>query len=126
MQWKLHVPFLGEGETGRNLPYPTPMNAGNAAGGKGATYGNNQEGNLCNTQRLAKQENNFQGEKYWILRGLIKDQPYEEPDAGKPHVRFCEGRALRGVRLLDPGTTLGEWIGVVVAWIWLSKNEIKQ
>ena len=41
-----------------------PMNAGNAAGGKGATYGNNQEGNLCNTQRLAKQENNFQGEKY--------------------------------------------------------------
>ena len=103
-----------------------PMNAGNAAGGKGATYGNNQEGNLCNTQRLAKQENNFQGEKYWILRGLIKDQPYEEPDAGKPHVRFCEGRALRGVRLLDPGTTLGEWIGVVVAWIWLSKNEIKQ
>ena len=33
---------------------------------------------------------------------MIKDQPYEEPDAGKPHVRFCEGRALRGVRLLDP------------------------
>lgn len=38
-------------------------NVGNATGGKGATYGNNQEGNLRNTQRLAKQENNFQGEK---------------------------------------------------------------
>ena len=38
---------------------------------------------------------------------MIKDQPYEEPDAGKPHVRFCEGRALRGVRLLYPGTKLG-------------------
>lgn len=39
---------------------------------------------------------------------MIKDQPYEEPDAGKPHVRFCEGRALRGVRLLDPAKS-AEW-----------------
>ena len=30
-----------------------PMNAGNAAGGKGATYGDIQERNLSNTQRLA-------------------------------------------------------------------------
>ena len=35
------------------------MNVGNATGGKGATYGNNQESNLHNTQRLEKQENNF-------------------------------------------------------------------
>ena len=42
---------------------------------------------------------------------MIKDQPYEEPDAGKPHVRFCEGRALRGVRLLDPAKK--EWSKMV-------------
>ena len=35
------------------------MNVGNATGGKRATYGNNQESNLRNTQRLEKQENNF-------------------------------------------------------------------
>ena len=35
------------------------MNVGNATGRKGATYGNNQESNLRNTQRLEKQENNF-------------------------------------------------------------------
>ena len=38
-------------------------NVGNTTGGKGATYGNNQGSNLRNTQRLAKQENNFRGEK---------------------------------------------------------------
>ena len=32
----------------------------------------------------------------------VNDSFRKEPDAGKPHVRFCEGRALRGVRLLDP------------------------
>ena len=35
------------------------MNVDNATEGKGATYGNNQESNLRNTQRLEKQENNF-------------------------------------------------------------------
>ena len=67
------------------------MKVGNATGGKGATYGNNQESNLRNTQRLEKQENNFWGEKCWIHRDLTKDQPYEEPDAGKPQVRILWG-----------------------------------
>ena len=26
---------------------------------------------------------------------------YEEPHAGKPHVRFCEGLVSRGISLLD-------------------------
>ena len=65
-------------------------------------YGNNQESNLRNTQRLEKQENNFWGEKCWIHRDLTKDQPYEEPDAGKPQVRILWGAHDRkGVRLLD-------------------------
>ena len=59
MQWKLHVPFLGEGETGRNLPYPTPKKVGNATGRKGATYGDIQERNLSNTQRLTWRGNWF-------------------------------------------------------------------
>ena len=66
-------------------------NVGNATGWKGATYGNNQWSDLRNTQRLAKQENNFRGEKCWIHRDSTKDQPYEEPDAGKPHVRIWWG-----------------------------------
>ena len=38
----------------------------------------------------------------------VPGKKYEEPDAGKPHVRFCEGRALRGVRLLDLAKS-AEW-----------------
>lgn len=51
------------------------MNVGNATGGKGATYGNNQESNLRNTQRLEKQENNF------LRRKVLNTQRFDKRSA---------------------------------------------
>ena len=53
------VCLLNQKKYRQSVGFIVLMNVGNATGGKRATYGNNQESNLRNTQRLEKQENNF-------------------------------------------------------------------
>ena len=68
-----------------------PMMKGNAFGGKAATSGYIRQRNPPRTQRRVMVGHLLVGESALVMR----HQSDEEPDAGKPHVRFCRG--VRGV-----------------------------
>ena len=68
--------------------FALPLKRGNSCGGKGLAEEPLGQGHIFRTQMRAND-----GNKTELITYLTNDMEgsSEEPDEGKPHVRFCEG-----------------------------------